>query len=262
MYANLWVGVLARRGSTTLLLRGPCDDRSIHSPAARLQADRQGPLRHRGEPVRRPRRVDQHHAPDPAGDRLRGDPSRPQPLGRGDRQLRDAGRRARHRDLVVPGRPRRVLQVHARPAARARRRPHQGVRRRRRRDRPGGDRGAARLRRHADLLAGGRPEARPAGDDQRDRRRVRRRPRRRRVPTSIAALADGDRFARTRALARTITGARSGHGAGGFRTRAAARGRGRSETPGARHHRHRRRGQELADRRAGPPLPPRPAATG
>ena len=27
-----------------------------------------------------------------------------------------------HRDLVLPGRPRRVLQVHARPAARARRR--------------------------------------------------------------------------------------------------------------------------------------------
>jgi methylmalonyl-CoA mutase len=55
-------------------------------------------------------------------------------VGRGDRQLRAAGRRARHRDLVLPGRARRVLQVHDRPAARARR-PHQGVRRRRRRDR-------------------------------------------------------------------------------------------------------------------------------
>ncbi len=54
---------------------------------------------------------------------------------------------------------------------------HQGVRRRRRRDRAGGDRRAARLRRHAHLLARGRPAARPAGHDQRDRRRVRRRPR-------------------------------------------------------------------------------------
>ena len=46
------------------------------------QAAAQGPLRHRRQPVRRPRRVDQHHAPHPAGDRLRGDPPRPQPLGR------------------------------------------------------------------------------------------------------------------------------------------------------------------------------------
>ena len=38
----------------------------------------------------------------------------------------------------------------------------QGVRRRRRRDRPGRDEGAARLRRGAPLLAGGRPAAGPA----------------------------------------------------------------------------------------------------
>ena len=161
--------------------------------AARLQAASQGALRHGGEPVRRPRRVDQHHAAHPAGVGLRGDPPRPQPLGRGDRQLRAAGRRARHRDLVVPGRARRVLQVHARPAARARRRPHQGVRRRRRRDRAGRDRGAARLRRHAHLLARGRPAARPAGHDQRDRRGVRRRPRdgrcRRRSTRCATAIA-------------------------------------------------------------------------
>ena len=37
-------------------------------------------------PVRRPRRVDQHHAAHPAGVGLRGDPPRPQPLGRRDRQ--------------------------------------------------------------------------------------------------------------------------------------------------------------------------------
>ena len=47
---------------------------------------------------------------------------------------------ARHRAELLSGRPRRVLQVHARPAARARRREHQGVRRRRRRHRARGDR--------------------------------------------------------------------------------------------------------------------------
>jgi hypothetical protein len=52
---------------------------------------------------------------------------------------------------VLPGRPRRVLQVHDRPAARERRREHQGVRRRRRRDRAGRDQGTARLRRDPHL---------------------------------------------------------------------------------------------------------------
>ena len=37
-----------------------------------------------------------------------------------------------------------------------------------------------------------------------------------------------------------------------------SRRRAKAKTPGARHHRHRRRGQELAHRRAGAPLPPRP----
>ena len=46
-------------------------------------------------------------------------------------------------------------------------RAHQGVRRRRRGDRAGGDRGAARLRRGADLLAGGRRAHGPAGNDHR-----------------------------------------------------------------------------------------------
>jgi hypothetical protein len=54
------------------------------------------------------------------------------------------------------GGPRRVLQVHARPAARQRRRGHQGVRRRGRRDRARRDPRAARLRRDAHLLARGR----------------------------------------------------------------------------------------------------------
>ena len=42
--------------------------------------DAPGPLRHRGQPVRRPRRRHQHHAADPAGPGRRGDPPRPQPL--------------------------------------------------------------------------------------------------------------------------------------------------------------------------------------
>ena len=40
-----------------------------------------------------------------------------------------------HRDQLVPGRPRRVLQVHDRPAQGARRREHPRLRRRRRRHR-------------------------------------------------------------------------------------------------------------------------------
>ena len=82
----------------------------------------QGALRHRRAPVRRPRRRDQHHAAHPAGHGRRGDPPRPQPLGRRDRQGGAAGGRAGHRDQLVPGRPRRVLQVHGRPAEGARRR--------------------------------------------------------------------------------------------------------------------------------------------
>ena len=54
-----------------------------------------------------------------------------------------------------------------------RRRAHQGVRRRRRRDRAGRDQGAARLRRRAHLLAGGRPAPGAAGHDQRHARALR-----------------------------------------------------------------------------------------
>ncbi len=52
---------------------------------------------------------------------------------------------------------------------------------------PRRDRGAARLRRRAHLLARGRPEARPAGHDQRDHRGVRRRPRQ--GPAEVARRA-------------------------------------------------------------------------
>ena len=53
-------------------------------------------------------------------------------------------------------------------------------------------------------------------------------------------------------LARTMTLAENGRLPDGARPHPARRG------PGARHHRHRRVGQVVADRRAGPPLPPRP----
>ena len=81
---------------------------------------------------------------------------------------------------------------------------------------------------------------------------------RRRARTSIAALTGADRFARTRALARTDHRARGRRGARGVREALLAAAAKR-EDAGARHHRHRRRGQELADRRTGSPLPPRPA---
>ena len=232
------------------------NDLSATSKPLRLQAGQQGPLRHRGEPVRRPRRVDQHHAADPAGDRLRGHPPRPQPRGRGDRHLRAAGGRARHRDLVLPGRARRVLQVHDRPPARARRRPRQGVRRRRRRDRAGGDPRAPRLRGGADLHARGRAAAGAAGDDQRDRRRLRHRPRQGAARRAVGA--DRRRRARADALARTAHHRpRGGDGAGEAARRDARGGEGDADAD-AGDHRHRRRGQELAHRRDRPPLPPRP----
>ena len=153
--------------------------------AGRLPPEAQGALRHRGEPVRRPRRRDQHHAAHPAGHGCGGHPPRPQPLGRrgGDRGA--AGRRAGHRDQQLPGRPRRVLQVHDRPAARAWRRAHPGVRRRRRRDRAERDRRAAGPRRGAHLQPGRRPAHGPAGDDRRDGDAVRRGP--------VAACTEGAR---------------------------------------------------------------------
>ena len=141
--------------------------------------------------------------------RLRGDPPRPQPVGRGDRQLRDPGRRARHRDLVVPGRPRRVLQVHAGPPAPARRAAHQGVRRRRRRHRAGGnpelhDYGVARIFSPEDGqklgLQGMINEIVAACDVDLAHD----------LPPDATALVTGSHHARTRALARMITGLEAG----------------------------------------------------
>ena len=100
----------------------------------------------------------------------------PQPLGRGRGARRAAGRRRRDRAVLLPGRPRRILQVHGRHAARARRLAHQRVRRRRRHDHAGRNPRTAGLRRRAHLP----PERRHAhgpGRDDRGRRAPRRTPR-------------------------------------------------------------------------------------
>ena len=117
---------------------------------------------------------------------------------------------------------------------RARRRARQGLRRRRRRHRPGRDRAAARERGVHDLLARGRPAARPAGHGQHDDPRLRRRPlaERGRSPSTDGARRR-PRGARPRDHRRSRTGAADA-------TERDASRRRRRGRPGARHHRHRR----------------------
>ena len=81
-------------------------------------------------------------------DRLRGGSTlgHNRSVGR-DRHRRAAGRRAGHRHHLLPGRPRRVLQVHDRPAEAPAAARTSGLRRRRRRDRAGRDPRTAGLRR-------------------------------------------------------------------------------------------------------------------
>ena len=137
-----------------------------------------------------------------------------------------------------------------------RRRQHQGLRRRRRRHRAGRNQGAARLRRDPHLCAGRRRAHGPAGHDQRGGAAVRLRSgaaRACQLPNRFWLVCRaGDK----RLLARLITAARKRCGTGP--EGAAAQGCRRTDGAGARHHRHRRRRQVLADRRTGPPLPPRP----
>ena len=178
---------------------GSRDDRPLRNQEARqLPPEAQGSLRHRRVAVRRPRRQHQHHAAHPAEHGRRGDPSRAQPLGGGNRDRRPAGRRAGHRGVELPGRARRVLQVHARPLARTGRCRHPRVRRRRRRDRRRRDQGTARLRRGAHLLAGRRPEDGPRRNDRADGGRVRPRPRQ--GGADVARCTEGQ--GRDQALAR------------------------------------------------------------
>ena len=79
-------------------------------------------------------------------------------------------------------------------------------------------------------------------------------------PAGVArrAARTATRFERTHALARLITGLENGAVPAKLRDELLAAAA-KSGVPDARHHRHRRRGQELAHRRARAPLPPRPA---
>ncbi len=243
------------------LRAAPAPARSAHDRPVRSQAPRrlppraQGALRHRRLAVRRPRRVDQHHAAHPPGHGRGGHPPRPQPLGGRDRHRGAAGRRAGHRDEQLPGRARRVLQVHDRPAEGTRRREHQGLRRRRRRDRAERDQGTARLRRGAHLLARGRAEDRLAGNDRADCRP--KRPGPRAAPRNRSTRCkDNDLDKRWRALAQLITVLEPTRSTPKLREsmhKAADTAKmpvlGITGTGGA--------GNRVADRRAGAPLPPR-----
>ena len=171
-----------------------------------------GPVRHRREPVRRPRRGDQHHAADPAAPGRRGDPPRPQPLGRRGRRPRRSRRTSQgvavssyqggHVEyftyLVELLRERGAGHVKVYGGG-------GGV------IVPRGDRAAARARRRPDLLARGRPAARPARDDQHDGRAT--------CDVDLAAEPPGVVRRRcspatTAALARAITAGRGRAAAG------------------------------------------------
>ncbi|MCK7495890.1 MAG: hypothetical protein MZW92_36725 [Comamonadaceae bacterium] len=111
----------------------------------------------------------------------------------------------------LPGRARRVLQVHDRPAARARRRAHPGLRRRRRRDRAGRD--------HASCTTTAwRASSRPrtassmglAGHDRRDGRCAATWTSPRTRPKAIDALQRPRPTRRWRALAQAITALENG----------------------------------------------------
>ena len=83
-------------------------------------------------------------------DRLRGHPPRPQPLGQRDRHGA-AGRRPRHRDHLPPGGTSEFFKHMIDLLREKRRREHQGLRRRWRRDRAGRNQGTPCLRRHPHL---------------------------------------------------------------------------------------------------------------
>ncbi len=201
-------------------------------------------IRERGLAVRRPRRGDQHHPPPAAGARRGSRASRPQPQRRGHRPRGDPGGRGRHRRELVPGRAQRVLPLHGRHAARARRRAHPDRGRRGRHDRPARDRGAARVRGRADLFAGGRSQARPRRHD------------RRRARACARVVAPGFRFGPVgprdhQQIARTISALEAEDDASGLReTLRKAVAQDRAPGPGDRHHGHGWRGQVEPHRRA------------
>ena len=227
--------------------------RRIPGPGC-LPAEAQGALRHRRIAVRRPRCSDQHHAAHPAGHGRRGDPPGAQPLGRRSRHRGAAGGRAGHCHQQLPGRARRVLQVHDRSAQGTRRRAHQGLRRRRRRHRAGRDRRAPGRRRGAHL----QPRRRPAhGAERHDRRDA---DDERPGPVALRAEDAGS----TSGPGQPPRPGTADHGAGERPRRRQAQGRaagrrGEVQDPGAGHHRYRRRRQEQPHRRTDPPAAARPA---
>ncbi len=232
------------------------DDRTLSrlQGAGLLPPEAQGALRHRGIAVRRARRSDQHHAAHPAKHGRRGGPPGAQPIGRRGRHRGVAGRRAGHRGQQLPGRARRVLQVHDRAAARARGREHPGVRRRWRRDRAGRDPRAGR-RRRAHLQPRRRAAHGPERDDRRDGDALRRRP-----GAAGRRRCEGDPRTQRSGVARAGAadhGARERRGVEGDARRVEA-GRGSVESTRGRHHRHGWRGQVVVERRAGAPAAARP----
>ena len=180
----------------------------------------------------------------------------PQPLGRRDRRLRDPGGRAGHRHHVVPGRPRRVLQVHDRPAARARRATSRSSAAAAAPSCPSEIEelhayGVARIYSPDDGRAMG---LQGMIDDLLRAVRLREARRRRSTPR----VARARRARRRRRSAALITVAenypRGRRRAARRRSRRCAAARAGAR---ARHHRHRRRGQVEPRRRAGAPLPRR-----
>ncbi|CAA9371721.1 MAG: B12 binding domain / kinase domain / Methylmalonyl-CoA mutase, partial [uncultured Nocardioides sp.] len=210
------------------------------------------PPGHLRRALRRPRRVDQHHAADPPEPGLRGGPPRAQPVGAGGRGRGRRGGRPGRGGLVLPGRARRVLRVPRRVAAGGRRRARPRRRGRRGRHRAGRDRQAARVGRH-DLLPRGRPEDGPGRDDQLRRRGLRRRP----LGPATGRGRGGPVGRPVRRRPRDHRG--RGRAAGPGRARGGPYGGRTPRRTRARHHRDRRLRQVLADRRDRAALPRRPA---
>ena len=214
-----------------------------------------GAVRDRGQPLRRPRRRHQHHAPAAAGPGRRGHPPGPQPLRRrGGHRRRPGGRPGRGRQLL-PGRPRRVLPLPGRPPAGRRPRRHAGVRRWRRhhRRRPRSTSCSATGWPASSRPRTARPWAWPPWSTPWSPSATIPWP----PPTEAdleAAASAGDH----RALARRDHRRRDRHARRRRPARLLAAGRRPAPGAGPRHHRHRGVGEVVADRRAGPPLPPRP----
>ena len=235
-------------------LRHPHPPRRIRARAPR--ADPPGPPRHRLEPLRRPRRLDQHHAADLPEPGLRGDPPRPQPLGRGGRRRRDRGGRAGRRGRSYQGGHIEYFEYLVESLRGAGRRP-------RARSSAAAAASSSTTRstrlRESGVHASSPPRtasawAWPAMINP-VVARLRRRPRRRPAGPSVEALLAGERsaIARGHHRRRDRRPRRRGPAA------SSARPPRRRTRARPRHHRHGGSGKSSPHRRARPPLPPRPA---